>query len=118
MNYNFKHQHSFSDRQSESIRIRNLYPNRIPIICERSDLAPEDCPHIDKKKYLVPRDLTVGQFIHVIRNRLKMSPEKALYLFVNGNIPTTSYPMSVIYDFYKDSDGYLYFLYTFENTFG
>jgi GABA(A) receptor-associated protein len=47
-----------------------------------------------------------------------MSPEKALYLFVNGNIPTTSYPMSFIYEFYKDTDGYLYFLYTFENTFG
>ena len=118
MNYNFKRQHAFSDRQRESIRVLNSYPDRIPIICERSDLAPADCPYIDKKKYLVPKDLTVGQFIYVIRNRMKLSPEKGLYLFINGTIPTSSYPMSFIYDFYKDADGYLYILYTFENTFG
>ena len=50
MNYNFKRQHAFSDRQRESIRVLNSYPDRIPIICERSDLAPVDCPYIDKKK--------------------------------------------------------------------
>ena len=49
MNYNFKHQHAFSDRQRESIRVRNSYPDRIPVICERSDLASADCPYIDKK---------------------------------------------------------------------
>lgn len=118
MNYNFKSQHSFSDRQRESIRVRNSYPDRIPVICERSELASPDCPYIDKKKYLVPQDLTFGQFIYVIRNRLKVPPEKALFLFINGAIPASSYPMNIIYDFYKDIDGYLYILYTFENTFG
>ena len=118
MNYNFKRQHSFSDRQRESKRVLNSYPDRIPVICERSDLASADCPYIDKKKYLVPQDLTFGQFIYIIRNRLKVPPEKGLFLFINGAIPSSSYPMSIVYDFYKDIDGYLYILYTFENTFG
>ena len=118
MDYNFKRQHSFSDRQRESVRVLNSYPDRIPIICERSELAPDDCPYIYKKKYLVPRDLTFGQFICVIRNKLRIPPEKGLFLSVNGTIPSSSYEMSVVYDFNKDIDGYLYVLYTFENTFG
>lgn len=114
----FKNQFSFNDRYNESIRIMEKYPDRVPVICERSSKAPQDCPYIDKKKYLVPRDLTVGQFIYVIRNRLKLSPEKGLFLFINGTIPASSYSMNIIYDFHKNNDGYLYIEYTFENTFG
>jgi hypothetical protein len=55
MNYNFKRQHAFSDRQSESKRVLNAHPDRIPIICERSDLAPADCPYIDKKNISCPK---------------------------------------------------------------
>lgn len=45
---------------------------------------------IDKKKYLVPSDLTCGQFVYVIRKRLKLPAEKAIFLFVNGVIPPTA----------------------------
>lgn len=118
MGYNFKHSHNFNDRLSESMRIMDMYPDKLPIICERSQKASSDCPFIDKKKYLIPRDLTVGQFIYVIRKRLRLPPEKALFLFINETIPTTSQYMEVIYSRYKDSDGFLYVSYTFENTFG
>ena len=118
MNYNFKRQHSFSNRQRESNQVLCSYPDRIPIICERSELASYDCPYIYKKKYLVPRNLTFGQFICVIRNKLRVPPDKGLFLSVNGVIPSSSYEMSVVYDFYKDIDGYLYVLYMFENIFG
>jgi GABA(A) receptor-associated protein len=46
-----------------------------------------DIPTIDKKKYLVPSDMTVGQFIYVIRKRIKLSPEKAIFIFVNNVLP-------------------------------
>lgn len=118
MNYSFKRTYSFKDRFKESSRIMNIYPDRLPIICERSENAPSDCPVIDKKKYLIPRDLTVGQFLYVIRNRLKLPAEKALFLFIKGTIPATSHYMDLIYDCYKDDDGFLYITYTFENTFG
>ncbi len=118
MNYSFKRTYSFNDRLKESSRIMNIYPDRLPIICERSENASSDCPHIDKKKYLIPRDLTVGQFLYVIRNRLKLQAEKALFLFIKGTIPATSHYMDLIYDCYKDDDGFLYISYTFENTFG
>ena len=44
------------------------------------------------KKYLVPVDLTIGQFIYVIRNRIEVTPEQALFLFVNDTLPPTSTP--------------------------
>lgn len=55
------------------------------MICEKADRS--DIPDIDKKKYLVPADLTVGQFHYVIRKRIKLAPEKALFLFCSNSIP-------------------------------
>jgi hypothetical protein len=69
-------------------------------------------PDIDKKKYLVPADLTVGQFVYVIRKRIKLSAEKAIYIFVNNVLPPTAAYMSALYDEHKDEDGFLYIKYT------
>lgn len=72
-------------RKSEAERIRAKYPDRVPVICEKADRS--DIPDIDKKKYLVPADLTVGQFHYVIRKRIQLAPEKALFLFCSNTIP-------------------------------
>lgn len=40
-------------------------------------------------RYLVPSDLTVGQFVYVIRKRIKLSPEKAIFIFVKNVLPPT-----------------------------
>lgn len=114
----FKREFSFEDRYNEARRVLTKYPDRIPIICERSLKAGHDCPIIDKKKYLVPRELTIGQFLYVVRKRIRLPPEKALFLFINGTIPTTSCLISEIYHRHKDEDGYLYITYGQENTFG
>lgn len=58
------------------------------MICEKVEKS--DIPTIDKKKYLVPADLTVGQFVYVIRKRIKLSPEKAIFIFVNEILPPTA----------------------------
>ncbi len=114
----YKTEFSFDNRLSEATRVINKYPDRIPIICERSLTAPYDCPIIDKKKYLVPRNLTMGQFLYVIRKRLHLSPDKALFLFVKNTIVSSSCLMSQVYAKYKDYDQYLYVTYSQENTFG
>ena len=103
-------------RRSESDRIRAKYPDRVPVICERADRS--DVPDIDKKKYLVPADLTVGQFIYVIRKRIKLPPEKAIFIFVDNVIPPTASLMSAVYEVQRDEDGFLYVTYSGENTFG
>lgn len=52
---------------------------------------------LDKKKYLVPSDLTVGQFYFLIRKRIHLRPEDALFFFVNNVIPPTSTTMGALY---------------------
>ena len=115
---NFKNEFSFSKRSLEAKRIISKYSDRIPIICEKAKNAGPDCPYIDKKKYLVPIDLTVGQFVYVIRKRLNLHAEKALFLFINNEVPTNSDLVANIYNNYKDEDGFLYITYALENTFG
>ena len=59
---------------------------------------------IDKKKYLVPKDITVGQFVFIIRKRIKLSQEKAIFLFLNNNIPPTSSLISELYGEQKEEE--------------
>ena len=37
----------------------------------------------------MPADLTVGQFVYVIRKRIKLSSEKAIFIFVKNVLPPT-----------------------------
>jgi len=112
----FKNQHPFDKRKAEAQRIRAKYPDRIPVIAEKA--ADSDIPDIDKKKYLVPADLSVGQFVYVIRKRIKLKAEKAIFIFVNNTLPPTAALMSQVYKENKDEDGFLYVLYSGESTFG
>lgn len=115
----FKSEVSFDKRLEESTRVITKYPDRIPIVCEKADNKKNsEIPTIDKKKYLVPNNLTMGQFLYVVRNRMKLPPEKAIFLFVGGTIPPTSAIISQIYNTKKDKDGFLYIEYSGENTFG
>lgn len=43
----------------------------------------------DGNRYLVPADLTVGQFVYVVRKRIKLSAEKAIFIFVKNILPPT-----------------------------
>jgi len=97
--------------------ILNKYPDRIPVICEKSH-NDTITPEIDKQKYLVPNDLTVGQFIYVIRKRMSVNVNKALFVFINNKIPPSAQLLSELYMYDKHEDEYLYITYSFENTFG
>nr|6WY6_A Chain A, Autophagy-related protein 8 [Saccharomyces cerevisiae]6WY6_B Chain B, Autophagy-related protein 8 [Saccharomyces cerevisiae] len=116
MKSTFKSEYPFEKRKAESERIADRFPNRIPVICEKAEKS--DIPEIDKRKYLVPADLTVGQFVYVIRKRIMLPPEKAIFIFVNDTLPPTAALMSAIYQEHKDKDGFLYVTYSGENTFG
>uniref|UniRef100_A0A2P2K705 Autophagy-related protein n=1 Tax=Rhizophora mucronata TaxID=61149 RepID=A0A2P2K705_RHIMU len=86
------------------------------VIVEKAERS--DVPDIDKKKYLVPADLTIGQFVYVVRKRIKLGAEKAIFVFVKNTLPPTAALMSAIYEENKDEDGFLYMTYSGENTFG
>ena len=96
--------------------MRNKHPDRIPVVVEKA--ARSDIATVDKKKYLVPANLTMGQFVYVIRKRIDLSPETAIFIYVDNVLPPTSSAMSLIYEEYKDKDGFLHITYSGENTFG
>jgi GABA(A) receptor-associated protein len=117
LNYSFKYQVSFQDRLVESKRIIAKYPDRKPIICEKAS-NQIDLPTIDKRKYLVPNDLTIGQFLYVIRKRMRLTSDQALCLFVNNKLVSSSEHIGQVYHQEKDDDGFLYVKYSKENVFG
>ena len=113
----FREDHSLEKRRGECKRIREKYPNRIPIIVEKHESS--DVPVIDKKKFLVPEDVTFGQFLYIIRNRMNLPADKAMFLFIQGSfIPPVSANIQSSYEEFKDEDGFLYCTYAGENTFG
>ena len=65
----FKFQYSYEQRKKEATTIKTKYPDRIPVIVEKEPYS--DIVEIDKHKFLVPNHLTVGQFVYVIRKRMK-----------------------------------------------
>mmetsp|Transcript_6539 Transcript_6539/g.9873 ORF Transcript_6539/g.9873 Transcript_6539/m.9873 type:complete len:126 (-) Transcript_6539:300-677(-) len=119
----YKREHPLEKRKTEAERIRSKYPDRIPIICERLAKRSSSVPEVDKKKYLVPSDLTMSQFQFVIRKRMNLHPDHALFFFVStskGRLisPVPAALLSVLYEENKDEDGFLYISYSGENTFG
>jgi GABA(A) receptor-associated protein len=115
----FKITKTIEERQIESRRIKDKYPNRIPIICGIHPSSAKDLPVLDKFKFLTPDTLTFGQFLYTIRRRLKLDEKKGLYIFTDDNtLCTISTPMKIIYAKHRSPDGFLYLQIHAENTFG
>jgi len=117
-NSGFKVKHDFEKRFSEAQRIIEKYPDKIPVICEKG-MVSDDIPDIDRKKYLCPNDISIANFMFVIRKRIKLAPEKSIFLFVSDtNLVPTASLLSQVYQEHKDDDGFLYITYNGESTFG
>jgi GABA(A) receptor-associated protein len=116
MKFRFKEETPADQRKIEAEKIRVKYPERIPVVVER--VPKSQIPDIDKRKFLVPNDITIAQFMWIIRKRIQLAPEKAIFLFVNKTIPPSSSTMGQIYSEHKDEDSFLYIAYGGENTFG
>jgi hypothetical protein len=96
------------DKSIKGILARN--PNRIPIICLPGNNS--NLKTLDKKKFLVPKDLTFSQFMAVIRSRMDVNDpviknKEALYLYYrnkNGKmiIPNASTIFGYVYDENKE----------------
>ncbi len=115
---NFRDTTPFKKRKTESSNMRIKYPDRVPVICE---VIPNYTSQIqlDRRKYLVPGNLTVGQFLSVIRKKINMEAGQAIYIFNDyGGIPMCSQLMSVLYQQQKNLDGFIYFGLAVESTFG
>lgn len=108
----------FHRRKEMADRIRERYPNRLPIIVLQQE-NKSNIPILNQYKFLVPSDLTVAQFMFVLRKRLKLDQAKAIFIFVSKyTLLNGSISLDLVYTQHKSDDGFLYVTLTGENTFG
>ena len=114
----YRDSHSIEYRRAESGRMREKYPDKIPVICEKS--SESDIADLDRRKFLIPQDLIMSQFNYVVRRRLVLPPENALFIFLTDDhkLPSGNATMMSLYDSHCNEDGFLYMTYASENTFG
>lgn len=77
LNFNF-----FFNSMNKYHQLRSKYPDRLPLMIEKSDIK------INKKKYLIPYEMYVSEFIrYIYRN---MEGNESIILFINGVLPKPS----------------------------
>ena len=116
----FKLKYSLEHRKKESNRILKTHKDKVPVIISK---ASKICPIsiLDKNKFIVPNDLTVAQFLFVIRKHLpSIKPHEGLFLYLEGSndMPITSDSMKSVYERYVHEDGFLYIKISGESVFG
>eukprot|EP00756_Hemistasia_phaeocysticola_P005822 Hpha_TRINITY_DN13517_c0_g1::TRINITY_DN13517_c0_g1_i1::g.111538::m.111538/K08341/GABARAP, ATG8, LC3; GABA(A) receptor-associated protein len=114
----YKKEVSLQARKADAARVGLKYPDHVPVVCERLEDSENRMPGLDKKKFLVPADMNVAQFLYVVRKRIRVRPEEAMFLFVNRTLPTTTTHVSTLHAMHADEDGFLYLNYSSENTYG
>lgn len=95
---------------SDNIKLK--YNDRIPIIIDSTYFK------FGKNKYIVPKDMRIGNFIHMIKNKINLLPEQSIFLLCNNILLNGSDIINIIYEKYKEEDNFLYIIISLENVFG
>jgi GABA(A) receptor-associated protein len=117
----YKNTFPLEERKQKSFKMTSLYPDRIPVIVEMSQSSANYTSYINashKVKYLVPSDITMGQFIKILRDKIKLESSTALFFFINNKIFPITSSIGNIYKEHADEDGFLYIEFCEESTFG
>ena len=101
----------------EAARVRERFPDRVLIVITRRAITD---PKMDKSKFVVPRDLTIGNLLLVVRRRVMLRSSDALFLFPVESKQMLSAATTVgqAADAHAERSGVLYLGYTQENAFG
>jgi GABA(A) receptor-associated protein len=116
---------TLSERLIYSEKLSKNYKDCIPVVITKrqDDKILQD---IDKKKYLIPKNLNLTEFLCIIRKKITLSDKQAIFVFIvvdNGPKRTSllvphNRTFGELYDEYHSDDNFLYMIYTTENTFG
>ncbi|XP_071753853.1 microtubule-associated protein 1 light chain 3 gamma [Centroberyx gerrardi] len=114
----FKQRKCLETRKDEVCSIRSKFPNKLPVIVERY-IREKTLPLLDKTKFLVPFEFTLGQFLCLLRNKIDLESSQALFLLVSErSMSCMSASMREVYSQYRDPDGFLYITYASQEMFG
>ncbi|XP_061582291.1 microtubule-associated proteins 1A/1B light chain 3C [Cololabis saira] len=114
----FKQRKCLATRKDEVCNILSKFPNKLPVIVERY-IREQTLPLLDKTKFLVPFELTLGQFLCLLRNKIALESSESLFLLVaERSMSCMSSSMGEVYTRYRDMDGFLYITYASQEMFG
>ena len=118
MEFQYKTNNSLESRKSQYRKIAENHPDKVPVILER-DIHCSINKAI-KTKYILSKEVTMAEFVKIIREKLDLKPERALFFLVNGKHSVTmTEELGQIYEKYKDKgDGFLYMSYSEEIVYG
>ena len=95
------------------------HPDKIPVMITRA-ISSRNLPDIDKHKFLIARDMTIGHVLTLVRRRIQLvNSSTALFVSVeNKFVPSATLRIDSLYNAHKGSDDILHLQYYGENTFG
>lgn len=95
-------------RRKETQDLMQTIPSKLPLFVERHDKSK--LPLMKKRRFLVPANIFMADFVGTIQKKLKMGPEEKLVMLVGQD--TEPQPNSVVikdvYEEKKHEDGFLY----------
>lgn len=93
-------------------KIRDRYPDRVPV----KVIPDKHISFIDKTQFLVPKTYTISKFMSVIRTKISIKKDQAIFLLIDNSLPASCELIGNIYD--KSDKPYLLIHLKMENTFG
>lgn len=125
-----KRKYSLDERKDITRKILEKYEDKCPIYLSLDKEILSNINPIFKKnvnRYIVTSNLTMTQFLSVLRKKINFSQNESLTLFIeiyndkkiiNSVLAPLSSTVETIYNNYKDEDGFLYLKVVKENVFG
>lgn len=125
-----KKKYSLDERKDITRKILEKYEDKCPIYLSLDKEILSTINPIFKKninKYIVTSDLTMTQFLSILRKKINFSQNESLTLFVeiyndkkliNSILAPLTSSVASIYNNYKDEDGFVYLKVVKENVFG
>lgn len=103
-------------RKQQADRITKKYPDKVPVIV-RFRAKEFDLANI---KFLVNKNHAMSDLMFAIRakNKSKLSPEEAVFVFIGKTIPAMGHDLGALYKEHISEDGFLYVDIKKESTFG
>jgi len=96
-----------------ALQLMEKYPDRVPI-----KVFTKDHMDLQRTKFLVPLELTLGNFLGIIRKYLRcVENYEALYIFIGGKLYPNTFTISKIWED-QASKYFLSAIVAKENTFG
>ena len=92
------------------------FNGRVPIMLNKGTGALIE---LEKGRFLVNKDTTLGQFMLLLRQKNKIAPTEAVFVFCNNLLPTSNSTMLELWtEHHNEEDDVLYLTCSKENTFG